>query len=60
MHSFQTLLGDLGTLTLNEVTLSDARERPSPMVAKPTPSQAKAFDLLEVDRGRSVASKSVG
>ncbi len=57
VHSFQTLLADLGTLTLNQVTLPDAPQHPFPMVAKPTPLQAKAFDLLGVDPGKFVASK---
>ena len=54
------LLADLGTLTLNEVTLPDAPQHPFPMVAKPTPLQAKAFDLLGVDPGKFVASKLAG
>ena len=60
VHSFQTLLADLGTLTLNQVTLPDAPQHPFPMVAKPTPLQAKAFDLLGVDPGKLVASKLAG
>ena len=60
VHSFQTLLADLGTLTLNEVTLPDAPQHPFPMVAKPTPLQAKAFDLLGVDPSKFVASKLAG
>ena len=60
VHSFQTLLADLGTLTLNEVTLPDAPQHPFPMVAKPTPLQAKAVDLLGVDPGKFVASKLAG
>ena len=60
VHSFQTLLADLGTLTLNEVTLPDAPQHPFPMVAKPTPLQAQAFDLLGVDPGKFVASKLAG
>ena len=60
VHRFQTLLADLGTLTLNEVTLPDAPQHPFPMVAKPTPLQAKAFDLLGVDPGKFVASKLAG
>ena len=54
------LLADLGTLTLNQVTLPDAPQHPFPMVAKPTPLQAKAFDLLGVDPGKFVASKLAG
>ena len=60
VHSFQPLLADLGTLTLNQVTLPDAPQHPFPMVAKPTPLQAKAFDLLGVDPGKFVASKLAG
>ena len=60
VHSFQTLLADLGTLTLNQVTLPDAPQHPFPMVAKPTPLQAKAFDLLGVDPSKFVASKLAG
>ena len=60
VHSFQTLLADLGTLTLNEVTLPDAPQHPFPMVAKPTPLQAKAVDLLGVGPGKFVASKLAG
>ena len=45
VHSFRTLLADLGTLTLNQVTLPDAPDHPFPMFAKP---KAKAFDLLGV------------
>ena len=41
VHSFQTLLADLGTLTLNQVTLPDAPQHPFPMVAKPTPLQGR-------------------
>ncbi len=60
VHSFQTLLADLGTLTLNEVTLPDAPQHPFPMVAKPTPLQAQAFDLLGVDPGKFVAGQLAG
>ena len=60
VHSFQTLLADLGTLTLNEATLPDAPQHPFPMVAKLTPLQAKAFDLLGVDPSKFVASKLAG
>ena len=60
VRSFRTLLTDLATLTLNQVTLPDAPEHPFPMFAKPTPLQAKAFDLLGVDPTRFVASKWAG
>ena len=60
VHSLRTLLADLSTLTLNQVTLPDAPDHPFPMFAKPTPLQAKAFDLLGVDPTRFVASKLAG
>ena len=60
VHSLRTLLADLGTLTLNQVTLPDAPEHPFPMFAKPTPLQAKAFELLDVNPTRFVASNWAG
>jgi hypothetical protein len=49
VHSFQTLLRDLATCTLNEMTttLNDAYS--FTLVATPTPVQAQAFRLLDVD-----------
>jgi hypothetical protein len=49
VHSFQTLLRDLATCTLNEITttLNDAYS--FTLVATPTPIQAQAFRLLDVD-----------
>jgi hypothetical protein len=49
VHSFQTLLRDLATCTLNEMTttLNDAYS--FTLVATPTPLQAQAFRLLDVD-----------
>jgi transposase len=49
VHSFQTLLRDLATCTLNEMTttLNDAYS--FTLVATPTPTQAQAFRLLDVD-----------
>ena len=48
-HSFQSLLRDLATCTLNEMTttLNDAYS--FTIVATPTPIQAQAFRLLAVD-----------
>ncbi len=60
VHSLQTLLADLATLILNQVTLPDAPDHPFPMFAKPTPLQKKAFDLLSVDPTRFVASNLAG
>ena len=52
VHSFQSLLRDLATCTLNEMTttLNDAYS--FALVATPTPIQAQAFSLLGVDPTR--------
>ena len=49
VHSFRSLLRDLATCTLNEMTttLNDAYS--FTLVATPTPIQAQAFTLLNVD-----------
>ena len=60
VHSFSTLMRDLATLTLNEVTLPGATRHRFPLFAVPTPSQQKAFELLEVDPTKFVASKLAG
>ena len=57
-HSLRALLADLGTLTLNQMTLPDTPDHPFPMFAKPTPLQARDFDLIGVEATRFVASKS--
>ena len=44
VHSFRTLLKDLGNLTRNSVRFSDAR--PTTILSRPTPTQIRAFDLL--------------
>jgi hypothetical protein len=52
VHSFHSLLRDLATCTLNEMTttLNDAYS--FTLVATPTPLQAQAFRLLDVDPTR--------
>jgi transposase len=45
VHSFQTLLKDLATLTLNQVRVGDQTLQ---MAATPTPVQQRALDLLQV------------
>src|SRR6266568_593714 len=45
VHSFATLLDDLATLTLNQVS---AAGRSMLMISTPTPLQRRAFDLLGV------------
>jgi Transposase DDE domain len=46
VHSFQTLLGDLATLTRNTLVTALDPEHPFSLTARPTPLQQKAFDLL--------------
>ncbi len=44
VHSFRTLLQDLANLTRNSVRFGDAH--PTTILARPTPSQTRAFELL--------------
>lgn len=46
VHSFRTLLQDLASLTRNRVRFGDAR--PTTILARPTPIQTRAFQLLGV------------
>jgi len=48
VHSFQTLLSDLATLTKNRIQPKDSALRPFQMLANATPLQQRAFDLLGV------------
>jgi transposase len=48
VHSFQTLLKDLATLTCNEVQVG---EQTLHMLAAPTPLQQRALQLLQVSAG---------
>jgi hypothetical protein len=49
VHSFHTLLRDLATCTLNEMTTTLYGAYRFTVVATPTPIQARAFSLLAVD-----------
>jgi transposase len=49
VHSFQSLLRDLATCTLNEMTTTLNPGYSFTLVATPTPTQAQAFSLLAVD-----------
>ena len=49
VHSLTTLLVDLATLTLNEVTVPGRPDQPFPLTATPTPLQAEAFRRLEIE-----------
>jgi len=53
VHSFQTLLGDLATCTLNQTTIALSTPISANIVARPTPIQANAFSLLAIDPNRT-------
>ena len=53
VHSFQTLLRDLATCTLNQTTIALAKPIAANLVARPTTVQANAFDLLAIDPNRT-------
>ena len=46
VHSFQSLLADLATLALNTVVTEANPKYPIILATRPTPTQAKAFELL--------------
>ena len=48
VHSFRTLLADLGTLTRNTMTTAVAPHYPLLVMTRPTPVQRRALDLLGV------------
>ncbi len=50
VHSFQTLLRDLATLTKNRVQPKDRSAKPFEMITTPTPLQQRALDLLAVSQ----------
>jgi hypothetical protein len=50
VHSFQTLIADLATLTKNTVEIATAPGLPFTITARPTPIQKKALDLLDSAR----------
>ncbi|HVP97751.1 MAG TPA: IS1634 family transposase [Roseiarcus sp.] len=50
VHSFQTLIADLATLTKNTVEIATAPGVPFTITARPTPIQKKALDLLDSAR----------
>jgi Transposase DDE domain len=53
VHSFQSLLADLATLTRNTMLSALAPEHPFTLTARPTPLQQKAFDLLGLAAART-------
>jgi hypothetical protein len=48
VHSFQTLLHDLGTITKNQIRFVHSPLETTEMLTKPTPLQQRALDLLRV------------
>jgi hypothetical protein len=51
IHSFRSLLSDLATLCLNKVSLPSNHKYRFDLPTKPTPLQARAFELLDVGLG---------
>jgi hypothetical protein len=51
VHSFRSLLADLATLCLNKVSLPSNQKYRFGLPTKPTPLQARAFELLGVGLG---------
>src|SRR6202011_1249088 len=50
VHSFRTLLDDLATLPRNTLVTAIAPEQPFTLIARPTPVQQRARDLLGLSR----------
>ncbi len=48
VHSFQTLLADLATLTRNRVRMHGKADSTADVLARPTPLQNEAFKLLGI------------
>ena len=53
VHSFQSLLADLATLSRNEVVTAVAPAAALTLYTRPTTLQQKAFDLLGIDPART-------
>ncbi len=60
VHSFRTLLADLGTLTLNDAFLPGRPGSAFRMAARPTALQKRAFELLEIKPPGNVVSSMTG
>jgi hypothetical protein len=48
VHSFQTLLHDLGTITKHQIRFGHSPRETTEMLTTPTPLQQRALDLLQV------------
>ena len=60
VHSFATLLANLGTLTLNDVSIPGRPGSGIRMTARPTALQNRAFELLEIKPPGNVVSSMTG
>ena len=60
VQSFRTLIDDLTTLTLNEVSPPVCPEHAMQVMAQPTRLQKRAFELPEIDPAKIAASTSPG
>ena len=49
VHSFRTLMADLGTVTMNRMVLTAESDCEIPVLAERTPLQRRAFELLGAD-----------
>ena len=56
VHGLPTLLADLGTLMLNEDSLPGSQDHAFPLLAKPSPSQSRVFELSNIDLTPNVAN----
>ena len=60
VYSLTTLLQDLATVTLNQVTLPGHPNRAFTLVTKATPLQTKLFRMLKIDPKSGVAINRAG
>ena len=60
VHSVTTLLHDLATLTLNQVTLPGHPNSAFTLVTQTTPLQATVFGMLNIDPASGVAINKAG
>ena len=60
VHSLTTLLQDLATVTLNQVTLPGHPNSAFTLVTKATPLQTKLFRMLKIDPTSGVAINRAG
>lgn len=59
VHSFATLLADLGTICANQIAPTDVEVEGFALVTTPTPVQRRVFDLLVVSHLSATPSQDV-